>query len=191
MRPRTAGSRSWTTPASRSARTSTIAPSNTSPDPAGQQRRLDQVDAAALVLARVLVAGRHQPRQLLEGVARPRRHRCPGAQGHADLADEPVDQPAQRRGRVRVRSGDRGVHRVAGDLAVERDVRGAAQQARRLGQQGRVRGVRRVEVAGSRHPASRRPASRRRARAPTASAARRPAGPPPGACAGRRCGRRS
>ncbi len=75
------------------------------------------------------------------------RHVLTGAQRDARLADEAVDQPAQRRGGVRVRGRDRGVQRLLGHLAVEGDVRRAAQQRGGVAEQRRLGGHRRVQGA--------------------------------------------
>ena len=120
MRPRTAGSRSWTTPASRSARTSTIAPSNTSPtrpvsSAASTRSRQPRSYSAACLSPEAMRPGSSGRASRAQSGTGP-----PALQGHADLADEPVDEPSQGRGRVGVGRGDRGVHRVRRDLAVER-----------------------------------------------------------------------
>ena len=78
------------------------------------------------------------------GTSRPVRQR------DARLADVPVDEPAERCGRVRVRRGERGVRRLLGRDVLEPRVARAAEEARRLEQERRLARDERAEAADER-----------------------------------------
>ena len=89
-----------------------------------------------------------------------------GREREADLGAEPVDQPPQRRGHVRVGAADARVPGLVGRRAVERRVGGAAQQGDGLLEEGGVPGsasgpARRSRAPG---PASGRPVDAERGR---------------------------
>ena len=137
-------------------------------DPRAQQCRLDRVERLRLELVGLAVGRRHEVRQLRQCLAHPLRHLAPEAQRLARDEHEAIDQPAQRRGRVGVRRGDRGLRRVVGQVAVERGVARAAEQRRR-----RVDDREVLRLASGRACAGTR---RTAGRAPTARRARRPGG---------------
>ncbi len=131
---------------------------------AAQQPGLDGIDRGALDVAGAPVGRRHQTGQLGQRGAQRVVGLPAGGQRQADLGAEPVDQPAQRRGDVRVRRGDAAVQRLLGRGAVERRVARAAQQGGRLLEERGVPGPGRVETRRSPSRGARRRASGRRAR---------------------------
>ena len=143
----TAGSVSWTEPPSPSRSTSTTTASKTSPTLSSSTAASTIETMPGLVLLLALIRLLHrlgQPRQLCAG---PFRHVLPRGDRHADLAHVAVDEPPQRRRRVRVRSADARVLRMLRGVPVEGLVARAAEQHGRRCEHGRLRGVGRVERA--------------------------------------------
>ena len=85
-------------------------------DPAAQHGGLQRADRAALQARGHRIRGGHDRRQRRKRGPKPLRHGVAGAQRLADEQAEPVDEPAQRRRRVRIGRRNRGLNRAAGTL---------------------------------------------------------------------------